>query len=388
MIKIYYLLIILIIKLSDYCYGIKNLYSFSINNADTATVIGHNAIFSNPAGIGRIYSNKYIKKDIFFKIPNLILGIDTNNNEFLKLKNDIYNFLFTNYKTSKIENLDNPVWFKGGVYPSVLFNFNDNLSINIVGIGDLISNKQKNITKINQYLDLGMGFGIAISNPNKLLNIGMAIRPIYRLYSSKKININQDLYKIKNNIIDNLNYLYSIGVDFGIMYSFANLWYPTIGFSIINLPISCKENIFNTFSNKHQTLCGTLFYKNLKDSNSDNILEPSNIKLGFAITPRITKLYNMKLSFDLHNLHLKNEEKYYGVPDIELIDLMHIGLEFFYGNPFQESKYSIRFGISKNNYSFGGKLKLNKNIIELAGVFEKIESNINLKLLSGLSFVF
>ena len=119
-------------------------------------------------------------------------------------------------------------------------------------------------TNVQAVSDAGGVITFGLTNQSNRFNVGLSLRPVARYAYEDRIPSSSllktqktapapdddgneiaptgDKRTIQDRLRDDANKSQGLGVDFGMMYTVADFWYPTIGFSVLNLPTGCHDN--------------------------------------------------------------------------------------------------------------------------------------------------
>lgn len=385
----------------------------AMGGAFTAVANDDSAIWTNPAGIGRIKKARTRGTFQLLRAPQIIVG-SNNISNYSELASLQGRHLFSaqgwdedvegqyvqmdslSSGMPSIEELDenlieifkaNPeanVWgrfdfgflsifeFGRGATPLALgmyFTSQGNLAINDASVSSADDIDQNTIVKFSDVINIIPVVGTAYSNKTKRFNIGVQVRPMvrYSYEASNPISFYGDEEAFTEEIKENSNSDSAVAYDFGLLWTLADFWYPTFGLAIFNLPSSCKEDYLNPYDQTRHTVCGTNFESDsTKDKNSLANLDPTDIRAGISITPRMSRKVAFRLAFDYHYITVNQDGTYYGLPEIPPALQSHVGLEFFIGNPLEISPFRAKFGLNQGQLTVGGSIDLGFMQIDLA----------------------
>ena len=149
-------------------------------------------------------------------------------------------------------------------------------------------------------LEIGGLFDIAYNTQSNLFSIGLQVRGAKRNdfedVLSSEILLDQS--QLLNRLRDYSNSTFGAALDAGMLWTFADLWFPTLAVSIMDLPISCKQNYLNPFSMTRQEVCGTVYQGEVKNKDALALVDPMNLMVGISMTPRITRNVGFRVSRD------------------------------------------------------------------------------------------
>jgi hypothetical protein len=139
-----------------------------------------------------------------------------------------------------------------------------------------------------------------------------------------------------------------------------------MGLAIRNLPTGCKSDYLNPFTEKRQKICGTKYIGSEGNPEALSILDPTDARIGFSISPRVASDYGIRFSADLQNIYLGQSETYYGLPGIDLAKMLHGGLELFTGNPLERHAYAFQVGANQGFVTWGFAINSSYGSLEFA----------------------
>ena len=146
------------------------------------------------------------------------------------------------------------------------------------------------------------------------------------------------------------NSTFALAADVGMLWTFADIWFPTLAVSMMNVPISCKENYLNPFSMTRQKVCGTVFRGEVKNKDALKLIDPTNLMVGLSMTPRITRKVGFRVALEMHHINLEVGDQNWGLTDVSLARKLHGGIEIFVGNPLDPSPFSITAGVNQSYF--------------------------------------
>jgi hypothetical protein len=235
-------------------------------------------------------------------------------------------------------------------------------------VSALIESDSPNVASVNAVSDVGAVLTLGWNDPSNRLNAALQLRPLSRYaYENRIPSANLVDKKALNEYLrKDSNRADGLGIDAGFMYTVADFWFPTIGIAILNLPTGCKSDYLNPYSETRQNVCGTKLHGTFGNPDALSVLDPTDVRIGLSITPRITRSTNMRLALDAHNLPIGTAKQSYGLQNIPFSALIHAGVEIFAGNPLVLPEYSFRFGINQGFITSGFSLSLGAVELEFA----------------------
>ncbi|MDA9951142.1 hypothetical protein N9D31_01080 [Oligoflexaceae bacterium] len=367
-------------ELHEIYYGAR---PYGMGNAYTAIASDEYAVFTNPAGITRARKNRSRKKMHLFKFPNLTFGANSSQNQILDLQNgdETTEELISE---SGGEGGD-PMWIFGGIYPVGIFELSPQ---SVVAVGALMSGRgfvlidpdSPQNTTVESTLDTAGVLSLGISNRNNRFNVGVTLRPTQR-YAYEDTIPTVELSQpslVQERVAFDSRSMSGLGVDVGSMFTFSDFWFPTLGFSILNFPTGCKANFLNPYSSKEETICGTVFEPGtpfVQDNQPLSSIDPTDIRLGFSITPRLSRKIALRLALDVHHLPIQIGDSQLGYSGVEPVRLLHAGAELFAGNPLERNNWAVRIGANQGYYTMGATMKFSLFAFEFATFGQDISTN-------------
>lgn len=353
-----------------------------MGDAFTAVANDENAIWTNPAGIGR--SRKARSRAVFnvSKAPNIIVGANTEGRSF-------YNG-FKSAQDKSVESIlanaddlgDKPFWARVAVFPVALFDVSRNAPM-AVGLYSNTTTKaviQKDtpeVAQIEAVSDVGGVITFSYANDANRFNAGLSLRPVMRYAYEDRVasEVLLDRGAFMSEIRGGSNKSQAVGADFGTMFTVADFWFPTIGFAVLNLPTGCKSDYLNPFTRKRENVCGTVYSGDFANEDALSTVDPTDIRAGVSITPRVGRKLNMRFALDVHHIPVGDAAQSYGLGGIEASKLFHGGVELFVGNPLQISPFSLRAGFSQGFATFGASVNLGLVAFDFATYGRDVSSN-------------
>ena len=161
--------------------------------------------------------------------------------------------------------------------------------------------------------------GAAYTNRSNRFSVGLQLRPTLRYayegrFASSELT---DKDAMKERMQADANKSQGVGIDVGMIYTFADFWYPTFGLAVLNLPTGCREGYLNPFTEKRETVCGNVYSGDFGNEDALSTVDPTDIRAGVAITPRLTRKVNLRFSIDAHHIAVPVGDSVYGLSGIE-----------------------------------------------------------------------
>ncbi len=372
----------------------ENFYpprALGMGGAFTAIADDASALWSNPAGISRIRKARSRSKMHHATFPNLVGG---GNKKGSSLYSKLQSAQGSDSKNQVSEVLqgsslsDKPLWVTAAANPMVFFSTSQytppavfggysSVKMNVV-VDDAGDDDSSNDTALLQAVaENGVILGLSWANYSNRFNFGFNLRPASRYSYNDKVELTtlvsksklQDILKSESNSVQ------GVGVDAGLLFTFADFWFPTLGVSVLNLPTGCQVEYLNPFDQKRQTVCGTKFSGTIKNPEDTNLVNPTDTRVGLSITPRLSHRIGLRFAVDLHHLYFASGESNYGLSGIQPLRQTHAGVELFSGNPLGLTPFAIRAGYGEGSMSFGGTMRLGFITLEFASYGKDISTS-------------
>lgn len=344
-----------------------------MGGAFTAVATDENSFWTNPAGIARTRKARSRKGVDVAKFPNMSLGFNSaSRGLYTTIKSASGSAVADSIASSDVV-ASKPFYVRGAAFPVMIFESGKNQPMGIGAFGNSISKiyidkDTPADARVVSVTDVGAAFGIAFTNFANRLNLGLTLRPTYR-YAYEGTVPSEDLKSsaaMGKRMKSDSNTGTGIGVDAGFMFTLSDFWFPTVGMAVRNLPTGCQEDYLNPFTEERQKVCGTKYAS--KGGNPDALsnVDPTDLRAGISISPRIAKEFGIRFAADIHNVYLRSSTAYYGLPGVDTAKLLHGGIEFFSGNPLEQSAVSFRVGANQGFVTYGGSLNLSWMHLEFA----------------------
>ena len=232
----------------------------------------------------------------------------------------------------------------------------------------LVDTEDPTLAQTSVVSDLGGVIGFALSDRSNRFNFGLQVRPITRYAYEDTIPITTlaDKKELERTLRDDANKSAGLAVDAGILLTLADFWFPTIGLAVLNAPTGCKENYLNPYSKLRETTCGTVFQGSFGNPDALSTVDPTDIRAGISITPRLGRKLALRLGIDVHHIFLTNGTQNYGLSEVDSLKKFHAGAEVFVGNPLLPPEFTVGFGVGQGFYSMGTTAHLGFLSLELA----------------------
>lgn len=356
---------------------------FGMGNAFTAIANDEYSPFTNPAGITRARKNRSRQTMHLFKFPNLTVGSNGGTQFYQDLQSGQQ--ATEELIAQAASDGGKPLWLFAGLYPVGIFELGKQGAVAVGGfVGGRgfisVDPSAPQNTTIESTIDTSGLINVGFSNKTNRLNFGFSIRPIQRWAYEDTIPTTElaDTALIQERVQLDSQTLTGLGLDAGVMFTFADFWFPTLGLSVLNLPTGSKENFLNPYSKKSQTIYGNVYTSAVdlgQDSQPLSTIDPTDVRLGFSITPRFNRKIAMRLALDVHHFPLEFGGGYLGYDGIEPIKMVHAGAELFAGNPLEQSDWSVRVGLNQGHYTMGATIKFSLFALEFATFGQDISTD-------------
>ncbi len=370
-----------------------------MGDAFTAVANDENSVWTNPAGIGR--SRKARSRSVFnvSKVPNLIGGANTEGKAFYEGFKSAGSDSVDGILSQAGDLGDKPFWARAALFPVALFDL-DRVTPASFGLYSnttakiVIPKDTPEVARVETVSDVGAVLGIGYTNQSNRFNIGLQLRPVLRYAYEDRIPSADLLDKgaLQTRLKEDSNKSTGLGADFGMMYTVADFWFPTVGLAILNLPTGCHADYLNPFTEQRENVCGTAYSGDFANEDALSTVDPTDIRLGVAITPRLSHSLSMRFALDVHHLPLGTAAQSYGLQGIEVSKLIHGGVEFFVGNPLMLSPFSLRAGYSQGFATAGASVNLGVLALDIATFGRDVSSTSkpieDRRVMGSLSFDF
>jgi hypothetical protein len=352
--------------------------AMSMGGAYTSVANDDSAFWTNPAGIARSKKARSKTRVPLYRTPNMTFG--ANNKKVAanisKLSSNSKRFEIITEALNESDG-EKPVWVAGGAELMGIFSQNPTNPIGIAFYNHTTTQLQvdsEDITgsiegtanvRSNILSDTAGLVNFAFADKSNRASFGLQVRYIASRFS---LNTKTPLSQLttKSGFEDNLKPKGSktkgLAIDLGGLYTYPDFWFPTIGFAVFNLPTGCKEDYLNPFNETRETVCGTIFKGDIS-VDDPRAVDPTDIRIGFSITPRFSKSISTRLAVDVHNLYYPAGAKNFGLSDIPLDRMLHAGMEFFLGNPLSPSPFRLKLGMNQTSLTVGGTMSLGSGMI-------------------------
>ncbi len=370
-----------------------------MGNAYTAVANDESAIWTNPAGIGR--SRKARSRSTFnlTKMPNIIMGANGESRTFYQGFKGSQDKSVEAVLAETEELGDKPFWARAALFPVTLFDLSRESPMAFglfsnTTVKAIIPKETPETARVEAISDIGSVLTLGFTDGSNRFNVGLNVRPTMRYAYEERIPSEQllDKAQMRTNLKEGSNKSQAVGADFGMMYTIADFWYPTVGLAVLNLPSGCRKNYLNPFTEKLENVCGTVYKGDFANEDALSTVDPTDVRVGVSITPRLGRKANLRFSLDGHHLPVGSAEQSYGLQGIEPSKLVHAGVELFFGNPLLISPFSLRAGYNQGFMAGGATVNLGFLELEFATYGVDVSSSVtpteDRRYLGALAFDF
>ena len=350
-----------------------------IGGAFTAIANDEDAIWTNPAGVARIHKAWSRKGYFGTKFPNMSVGANGKSRDFYQgIQNSAEGG--AEQVASQADQLgEKPFWAQASAFPMMMFRVGAPVAVGPYAhmqARGVIDEEAPDQARINVVTDVGGALAFAIADRSNRAQLGVGLRSIgrYSYEDTVPVAVLGDQTTMKARLKDDSNRSAAIGVDVGAMWTLADFWFPTIGAAVLNVPTSCKKDYLNPFSKKRETVCGTVFTGTFGNPDAVSTVDPTDIRVGVAITPRFGRDIAARLAIDAHHLHFASGDLNYGYSSVDPLKTLHAGLEVFLGNPLLPSPFSLSVGLNQGYYSMGASTTISFFSLKVASFGRDISS--------------
>ncbi len=357
--------------------------SAGMGGASTAVANDETAIWTNPGGISRIRKARSRKSLHSLAIP-VTAGANLEGRNFYDSVKSGSGDVETSVTTAVADGKDigeKPFWARAATNPLGIFELSKDapaafglFSNNTTQV--VVDQSSPEIADVEVISDFGANLGFGFSNRTNQINFGFHIRPTYRYAFDDKLPISTLIDKdaLKAAVESHSNTGSAVALDFGGMFTFSDFWYPTIGFAVLNTPTGCVDNYLNPFDETRHTICGTVFRGDVNNTESLSVIQPTDIRAGIAISPRLSRDLGLRFAVDAHHIYLNSGAQSYGYPGLDILKQIHGGVELYVGNPIELNPLSARVGFSQGFMTFGAGARLGFLNIQFASYGQDISS--------------
>lgn len=333
-----------------------------IGGAFTAIANDESSIWTNPAGIARIRKARSRQAVDLVKVPNLVLGANKNGKSFYQAIQGVATGNVDAVAEQAGDAQGEPFWGVASIAPVLLFQAGD-MPMAVAGFSHTVVKSQPNATgqaDTSILSDLGGLLTFGVTTRSNRFNAAVQVRSIARYAYEDTISYSTlgDKSSLQKAFKDGSNRSVGLAVDTGMLWTLADFWFPTLGLSVLNAPLGCKDDYLNPFSKLRESVCGTVFTGTFANPDAISTVDPTDIRFGLSISPRLGRELGMRVAIDFHHLAFASSGNNYGLSEIPLTKKLHAGVEFFTGNPLLPSPLSVSMGANQGFWSFGVSTRL------------------------------
>lgn len=334
-----------------------------MGGAYTGVALDDESVWTNPAGVARIRKARSRKGVEVLKVPNFIAGGNASGRKNYKMLLGDGDVADIAEQTTDLSTT--PTWTRASMFPMTVVNLGRQSPVLIGAYATSTSRLQLDsgdptIADMQIVSDMGGVLTFGVTNAQNRFNIGLQVRPNQRYLFEDSIPTTDlesrgtMLAHAKTDAAKGIG----IGADFGMLFTMADFWFPTLGVAVLNLPTGCSTDYLNPYTKQRQTICGTKYSGGVGSSDSSYSVDPMDIRAGFSITPRLSRKVALRFAADVHHLYAGSGDTYYGIPGAEVSKLIHAGSELIFGNPILPSPLVLRVGAGQGFISYGASIKL------------------------------
>ncbi len=371
----------------------------ALGGAFTAIANDEEAVMTNPAGIARIRKARSRSTVNLIKVPNLVVGANSKSREFIQAVSGGTSASDLEEVAAQADSLgDKPFWSHASAFPLMMFDLEDLPALvggySSTTIRSVINKETPDLANTEAISDVGGVFSLAFTSQSNRVNFGITTRYLARYAYEDKIPVEQfkDVSALQERIKTASNKSTALAVDLGFMWTLADFWFPTVGIAVLNAPTGCRDDYLNPFSKTRESVCGTVFHGDFANAEALSTVDPTDIRIGFSITPRFGNKLGARIGIDVHHAPIVAGDKVYGLDGIDPIKLLHGGIEFFSGNPLLPSPFSVALGLNQGYYTVGFNARLPYFSLNFASYGQDISGTSSpeedRRFLGGLSFEF
>lgn len=335
-----------------------------MGGAFTAISNDENAVWTNPAGIARARKARNRKRWFLTKFPNLGVGVNSRAKKIHQTKGSDAELAEAIAESGDLGE-ENPYWENIHMFPLLQFDYSKQAPGAIGAYTNItrrmfVSEDDPAQTDVKIISDTGGVANFTWTNRTNRVNLGINLRYIVRYAYEDKIPTEEIKNKkaIQARFKDSANSATGFGIDAGAMYTFADFWFPTFGIAIFNLPTGCKKEYLNPHTKTRQTVCGNLYRGKIENEEALSVIDPTDIRVGISITPRLSRKMALRIGLDAHHIYLPSGASTIGLPGVEAQKMLHGGIELFWGNPLLPSPFSLHAGMGQGFLSTGFSVRL------------------------------
>jgi len=365
--------------------------AMAMGGAYTSIANDDSSFWTNPAGIARTKKARSKDPMPLLRTPNFTYG--ANNFDVTKGISKLASTsqrmkLLTDALSST--NGSKPVWLAAGLEflgvsssnaanPVGFVLYSHTTSQIQVDSEDITGSIDAN-TKVrtNVLSDTGALINFAFADKSNRASFSLQARYIasrFSLSAKTPVGTLTNVSEFNDELKPNASKTKGLAVDMGLLYTYPDFWFPTIGVAIFNLPLGCQNDYLNSFSENRETVCGTVFKGTITNEDDPRTIDPTDIRIGFSMNPRFSKNLSTRLALDLHHQIYSVGTKNYGLKDIPINRQIHAGMDIFFGNPLTPSPFRLKIGLNQTFLTLGANVALgNSTTLDFARYGKDIAS--------------
>ncbi len=344
-------------ELQENYYPIRAL---GMGNAFTAIANDESSIWLNPAGISRVRKHRSREQNFWTKLPVLGLGLNSNAKNLYDTSKNLGGSLQKAIESTNSLGANKTSWAHYQAAPVMMYNFAPQFvgatSVYSQGfVRILVPEEDSNSASLTAQTDNGFAQSFAWTNNTNRMSFGLTFRYISRGAYEDIVDVDsvRKPALIKERYTNFGNSSVGYGLDMGLMFTFADFWFPTLGISVLNLPLGCQSNYLNPATKMRENVCGTKFTGKINNPDALGNLDPTDLRMGVSMTPRISPKVALRLGLDIHHFYTKVGSQNWGLKDTLIQKMIHTGAELVFGNPLVPSHFSVRAGMGQGFFSAG-----------------------------------
>lgn len=346
----------------------RGVRALGMGNAFTAVANDEDSQFSNPAGLARTRNPRSREGLHRIVLPGVELGGNRNGLGSLggggAQGNWLGNMAISAEKAGGESSL-----LEAQTFPSLIFGGKDAATI-LVGVPARVEARAyapgtaaPGLVNLESHATVGLALGIAGGFRSGTISYGLSLRPNIRTSVVRNglaaSSLTSD--QLKDELTGDAGRSTGVALDAGVLFTAADFWLPTFALSLRNLPTGCRPGYVNPINGRQQTMCGSLRSGTPVAGSNATLVDPTEVRAGFSLTPRFrtdVSRVNLKLSGDFFPLPITFQGNAYGVTDVPLRRLFHLGSELFFGSALIQEGFGLRAGLHDDAPTFGISLSI------------------------------
>ena len=344
-----------------------------MGDAFTAVASDDNAVWTNPAGIGRVRKARSRSTFNVRKFPNVIAGANGQSQNFYSAFKGSQDKSVAGVLSSATTVADKPFYVRGAAFPVLLFDTSRTAPMALgvysnTTVQALVPSQTPETAQVTAISDVGGVITFGWTTESNRFNAGLSVRPVMRYAFEDRIPSSDLISKslMQKHLQTDANRMTGTGVDFGLIATVADFWFPTIGVAVRNLPTGCKVDYLNPYTQRLEKVCGNIYKGSVSNADALSTVDPMDLQVGLSIIPRLTRKLNLRFAVDAHHLPVGTAKQSYGLTGIDASKLVHAGIELYPGNPLLKPMIAGRAGYSQGFATAGASLNLGFLSIEVA----------------------